>query len=176
MKEDILIAGYGGQGVVLAGSLIANAAMEQGLEVCGTVSYGVEMRGGTANSSVTISDKKIGSPVILNPTTILIMNDESLRKFEDKVAKGGILILNISECKSKVSREDVTVFEIDATKIAEELGNKRVANVIMVGAYLKSKDILDKESIFKVMKKVFPRAKEEIIELNKKALLRGMGE
>jgi 2-oxoglutarate ferredoxin oxidoreductase subunit gamma len=104
------------------------------------------------------------------------MNDESLRKFEDKVAKGGILILNISECKSKVSREDVTVFEIDATKIAEELGNKRVANVIMVGAYLKSKDILDKESIFKVMKKVFPRAKEEIIELNKKALLRGMGE
>ena len=173
MKEDILVAGHGGQGVVLAGSLIANAAIEQGLEVCGTVSYGVEMRGGTANSSVTISDKKIGSPVILNPTTILIMNDESLEKFEGKVVEGGVLILNISECKKKVSRDDVEVIEIEATKIAEELGNKRVANVIMVGAYLKVRSVLDKDSFVKVMKKVFPRAKEELIELNKKALLRG---
>jgi len=173
MKEEILIAGHGGQGVVVAGSLIANAAMEEGLETCGTVSYGVEMRGGTANSTVIISDKKIGSPVVVNPTTAIIMNQPSLERFEEVVKENGLVILNTSECKKEVSRKDVKVIEVEATKLAEELGNRRVANIIMVGIYLKNRSILKLESSFKMLKKVLPRASDELIELNKKALLKG---
>ena len=176
MKEEILIAGHGGQGVVVAGSLIANSAMEEGLETCGAVSYGVEMRGGTANSTVIISDKKIGSPVVVNPTTAIIMNQQSLERFEEAVEENGLIILNTSECKKKVTRKDVQFIEVEATKMAEELGNKRVANIITVGIYLKKRKILKLETSLKMLKKVLPRASDEMIELNKKALLRGYGE
>ena len=176
MREELLIACYGGQGVVVAGSLIANSAMEEGLETCGTVSYGVEMRGGTANATVIVSSKKIGSPVVVNPTTVIIMNQESLERFEEAVEENGLVILNTSECKKKVSRKDVKVIEVEATKIAEELGNKKVANIIMVGIYLKDKNILKLETSLKMLKKVLPKASDELIELNKKALLEGYGE
>jgi len=176
MKDKILIAGHGGQGVVVAGSLIANAAMEEGLETCGTVSYGVEIRGGNVNSTVIISSKKIGSPVVVNPTTAIIMNQEALERFEETFEVNGLVILNTSECKKKVSRKDVEVIEVEATKIAEELGNKKVANIIMLGIYLKNKNILQLESSLKMLKRVLPKASDELIELNKKALLTGYGE
>jgi len=176
MRDEILIAGHGGQGVVVSGSLIANSAMEEGLETCGTVSYGVEIRGGNVNATVIISSKKIGSPVVVNPTTAIIMNQESLERFEEAVEEDGLIILNTSECKEKVSRKDVKVIEVEATKIAEELGNKRVANIITVGIYLKNKNILKLESSLKMLKRVLPKASDELIELNKKALLKGYGE
>ena len=169
MKESIVIAGHGGQGVVLAGNLIANIAMEKGLETCAMVSYGVEMRGGTANSTVIISDNKIGSPVVVNPTTAIIMNQPSLEKFEEKVEKNGLIILNTSECSKKVPRKDVKVIKIEATKLANELGNKKVANVLLVGAYMKNMKFKI-DSALSLLKKILPKADEEIIELNKKAL------
>ena len=175
MKEELLIAGHGGQGVVLAGSLLANSAMAEGLETCGMVSYGVEVRGGTAYSTVIISSKKIGSPVVANPTTAIIMNQPSLERFEASLEEKGLIILNTSECKKKSSRKDIKVIEVEATKIAEELGNKKVANIIMVGIYLKNKNILKLETNLKMLKKVLPRASDELIELNKKALLKGYG-
>lgn len=173
MKEQILIAGYGGQGVVLAGSLIANAALKEGLEVCGMVSYGAEMRGGTAKATTIISDKKIGSPVVVKPDAAIIMNELSLKKYEPSIKEGGLIILNTSECKGKVSRPDLKVVKIQATETAKEIGDKKVANLLMVGAYLQTKGILTVESAINVLKKVLPRAKEEMIELNKKALQKG---
>ena len=176
MKDQIVIAGYGGQGVVLAGSLLANTAIEDELETCGMVSYGVEMRGGTANSSVIISDKKIGSPVVVNPSTAIIMNDPSLERFEPLIQENGLLILNTSECQKQVSRKDLKVIEIKATELATSLGNKKVANIILVGAYIKSRKNLSLETCIRTIKKVLPKAPEDIIELNKKALKLGFGE
>src|SRR3989344_5975584 len=166
MKEDILIAGFGGQGVVLAGSLLANTAMEEGLETCGIVSYGVEMRGGAANSTVTIADHKIGSPVVVNPDSAIIMNQESLFKFEKDIKRNGLMIVNSSECKN-VSRTDIEIIEIPATKIAEELGDKRAANLVMIGAYLQKKKILTIEAALSRIKKVLPKATDKVIELNR---------
>jgi 2-oxoglutarate ferredoxin oxidoreductase subunit gamma len=176
MIEKIIIAGSGGQGVVLAGSLLANTSLVQGLETCGMVSYGVEMRGGTANSSVIISDKKIGSPVVINPTAAIILNQPSLERFEDKLEKNGLIILNTSECSKKVTRKDLTVIEIDATQIAEDLGNKKITNLVMLGAYLKSRKILKFDIAIDMIKKVLPKADETIIGLNKAALKKGYGE
>jgi len=173
MKDEIIIAGHGGQGVVLAGNFISNAAMESGLETCSMVSYGVEMRGGTASSSVIISDKKIGSPVVVSPTTALIMNEPSLEIFEEKLKKDGLIILNTSECKKKVSRKDVKVIEINATKIAENIGNKKIANFIMLGIYIKNRKELKIDPSLNIINKILPKAKEEIIELNKKAFNKG---
>lgn len=176
MKDELLIAGHGGQGVVLAGSLIANSAMAEKLYVCGMVSYGVEIRGGTANSTVIISEQKIGSPVVVNPATAIIMNEPSLERFENSIQKNGLIILNTSECKKKVSRKDVKVIEIPATEIAEELGNKKVANIVMIGAYIKNRETIKLESAVDNIKNVLPNSTEGIIEINKKALLKGYGE
>ncbi len=173
MKEKIIIAGHGGQGIILAGSLLANTAMNQNLQICGTISYGVQMRGGTTNSSMILSDKKIESPIITKPTVLLILNQPALDKYENLVEKNGLVILNTSDCKTKVSRDDVCVVEVDATKIAEKLGNKKATNMVMVGAYLKKNRTLDIKLAKSMVKKVLPKASEELIELNKKALLLG---
>lgn len=174
MKDSVICAGYGGQGIVLAGSLIANAAMKQGLYTCGMVSYGVEMRGGTANATAIISDKEIGSPVVVNPTTAIIMNDQSLERFEPKIEKNGLLILNISECKKRPSREDIKIIEVDAGRLADEIGNKKTANLIMVGAYLKERDIVNMDSAYEALPIVL-KGKERLVDINKKALQKGSG-
>ena len=176
MKEEIIISGFGGQGIVLAGSLLANAAIEDELETCGMVSYGAEMRGGAASATVTISSEKIGSPVVVKPDSALILNQISLEKFENDIKKGGLLILNISECSKRPSRKDITVIEVEATKNAEKLGNKKAANMVMIGAYLKNKKILNIESVLKNVKKVLPKADDNLLQLNKEALLIGYGE
>jgi len=176
MKDEILIAGHGGQGVVVAGSLIANSAMTEGLHICGMVSYGVEMRGGTSNSTVIISDEKIGSPVVVSPSTALIMNDESLERFEKDVKKNGLMIIDASACRKKISRKDVNIIEIPATKIAEEVGNKKMANMVMVGSYIKNKGTIKLQSAVENIKRVLPKADDDLIELNKKALTRGHDE
>jgi len=173
MKEEIIIAGSGGQGIVLAGSLLANTSMEEGLEVCGMVSYGAEMRGGTAKATTIISDEKIGSPVVIKADTLIVMNEPSLGKYEDSVKENGLIIINTSECKKEVSRSDLNVVKVEATKTAEELGNKRIANLILIGAYLKTKNILNVESAISRIKKVLPKANDDLIELNKKALQKG---
>ena len=172
MKDSIIIAGFGGQGVVLAGSLIANSAMEEDMYTCGMVSYGVEMRGGTANSTTIVSDKIISSPVVINPTTAIIMNQPSLEKFENKLEKNGLIILNTSECKIRPTRTDIKVIEIEATKLAEEFGNKKIANVILVGAYIKERKTIKIDSAIKILDKVL-KGKENLVEINKQALEKG---
>jgi 2-oxoglutarate ferredoxin oxidoreductase subunit gamma len=171
MRDEIKIAGYGGQGVVLAGSLIANTAMRQGLYTCGMVSYGAEMRGGTANSTVIVSDKPISSPIVIMPNVVLILNEPSLKKFEESVEKGGVIIINTSECKKKVSRQDIEIVEVAATDAAVELGNKKVTNMVMVGAYIKKKGSIRLEEAIKNLDVVIKR--KELIDINKKALEKG---
>jgi 2-oxoglutarate ferredoxin oxidoreductase subunit gamma len=134
------------------------------------------MRGGTASSTVIVSDEKIGSPVVVKPDVAIIFNEASLEKYEEDVKKNGLIILNISQSTRKVQRKDVTVLEIEATRIAKELGNEKSANFVMLGAYLKESKLIKIESALKMIKKVLPKLSEEIIELNKKALLKGYGE
>ncbi len=173
MKEEILITGHGGQGIVVAGNIIANAAMESNLETCAMFSYGVEMRGGTTNSTVIISENKIGSPVVVNPTIAVIMNQKSLEKFEENIKKNGLIILNKSECEKKVSREDVKVIEVETTTLTEKLGNKKAANLIMLGVLVKKTGLLKREYMEKAIEKVFSEKKHELIEINKKAFNEG---
>jgi 2-oxoglutarate ferredoxin oxidoreductase subunit gamma len=173
LKEEILIAGYGGQGIVVTGSLFANAALKSNLHTCGMVCYGAEMRGGAANATVTISDSKIGSPVVVHPDAALILNDLSLEVFEKDIKPGGLLILNSSECKNRPKRSDIVIVEVAATKIAQDLGNKKVANMVMVGAYLKKKTLLSFETVEGALATVLPKADSKLLEINKKALKQG---
>jgi len=176
MKDKILIAGHGGQGIVVAGSLIANTALVEGYHTTGMISYGAEMRGGSANSSVIISDSDISSPVVNKPDTALIMNSPSLEKYEERIAKNGLMIINSSVSKTEPKRDDLRIVKIEATKLATELGENRAANFIMVGAYLKERKILKIASALNTIKKVLPRADKKLQELNKKALQMGYGE
>jgi 2-oxoglutarate ferredoxin oxidoreductase subunit gamma len=173
MKEKIFLAGHGGQGIVLAGSLIANTAMIKGLEVCGTVSYGAEIRGGTANACVIISDEPIGSPIIVHPDIALIFNQMSLDKFLCNLSKDSLAIINTSECNIENIRKDIKVIAIKASDIAREIGNEKTSNLVMIGAYLKNTKTLDKESTLKMIRKVLPKATDAVIETNKKALIAG---
>jgi len=173
MQEKIKIAGFGGQGVVLAANVLAQAAVFEGKNVAAMVSYGVEMRGGTANSTLIISDEEIASPVIDTPNSVIILNQPSLDKFEDKVERNGWLILNESLVKRDVKRKDVRVVKIKATDAANELGNMKVANLVLLGAFIKKTKIVDLDTAIKILPKAFPKHKENLVEINKKALLRG---
>ena len=173
--QKIICAGFGGQGVMSMGQLITYAGMLENKEVSWLPSYGPEMRGGTANCSVIVSDTPIGSPVITNDaTSAIIMNLPSLIKFEKDVAPGGDIFINRSLIDQKVERTDVNVYYIDANDIAYELGNPRVANMVMLGALIEIKKTVDIESILEAFKKVFGPTKEKFVPLNKEALEKGM--
>lgn len=139
MTEEIIIAGFGGQGVLLAGKLLCVAAMRQGREVSHIPSYGAEMRGGTANCSVVISDEDIASPVIERPGVVIALNGPSLAKFEDRVRPGGLLIWNSSLVKNPPTRKDLVLIPLDATALSLAEGTERGANMAAVGALLKLK-------------------------------------
>lgn len=139
MTEEIIIAGFGGQGVLLAGKLLCVAAMRQGREVSHIPSYGAEMRGGTANCSVVISDEDIASPVIERPGVVIALNGPSLAKFEDRVRPGGLLIWNSSLVKNPPTRKDLVLVPLDATALSLAEGTERGANMAAVGALLKLK-------------------------------------
>ena len=173
MEERIIIAGFGGQGVVLAGNILAQAALASGKQIAAMVSYGVEMRGGAANCTVTISDDEIASPVVDNPTTAIILSQQALEKFEEAVERGGLIILNESLVDRGVKRKDVKVVKVKATDIANELGNVKVANVIMVGAFVKKTGILNINKVIQILPNAFPKNKQDLVEINKKALEKG---
>ena len=173
--QKIICAGFGGQGVMSMGQLITYAGMLESKEVSWLPSYGPEMRGGTANCSVIVSETPIGSPVITNDaTSAIIMNLPSLTKFEKDVAPGGSIFINRSLIEKKVERTDVDVYYIDANEIALELGNPRVANMVMLGALIEIKKTVSLDSILEAFKKVFGPSKEKFVPLNKEALERGM--
>jgi 2-oxoglutarate ferredoxin oxidoreductase subunit gamma len=172
-ETKIIIAGFGGQGVVLAGTLIARACIFEGLNVTAMVSYGAEMRGGTAHSTVVISGRQIASPVVENPDIAIILNQPSLDKFEDKLVDGGLIILNSTLVKREVQRQQVDVVKIEATQAAGQLGNTRVANVVALGAFAEKTKLLKMASLSKAIEEQFSRKKAELVDINKKALKTG---
>ena len=174
MENKVICAGFGGQGVMSMGQLLAYAGMIEDKYVSWLPSYGPEMRGGTANCGVTVSDEEIGSPIITNDADIaIVMNLPSLIKFEKDVKPGGKIFINSSLIEKKVERTDIEVYYIDANKIAADIGNIKAANLVMLGAVLKSTPIVDIESILEAFKKVFGPSKEKFIPQNRKALVKG---
>lgn len=173
MTENILIAGFGGQGVMSMGQMLCYGGMMEGHEVSWLPSYGPEMRGGSANCMVIVSDSAIGSPVFDRAGCLMAMNLPSLDKFEPLLAPGGKLLINSSLIERKASREDISAYYIPANDIANELGNSRVAGMVMLGAYLKLAGVVTPESMLLALKKVFGERKADMIPVNEEALKRG---
>ncbi|MHB1005092.1 MAG: 2-oxoacid:acceptor oxidoreductase family protein [Chloroflexota bacterium] len=173
MLVEIVMAGFGGQGVMVAGQLLAHADMEEGREVAWIPSYGPEMRGGTANCTVIVSDEPVGSPIVTNPAVAVVMNRPSLDKYEPLVRQGGLLLVNSSLSGRAVSRKDIRVVEVAANDEAAALGNVRLANSIMLGALVACTGIVRLESIVEAMKEVFSARQQHLVDLNRQALERG---
>lgn len=173
MKQEIILAGFGGQGVVKAGVLLAYAAMKENKRCTHFPSYGAEMRGGTANCSVIISDTLIASPVISEADTVIAMNEPSLIKFEPYLKKGGLLIYNSSIISSKPKRSDIELLAVPANEIAESVGSAKSANMVAVGAYISKTKIVSPEAIKASIPKVFP-GKEALLTININAVDKGM--
>ncbi len=172
MHEEVIIAGFGGQGVMLIGQMLVYAGMDEGKNVLWMPAYGPETRGGFANCTVIISDNEIYSPMISNPSSLIIMNLPSLDKFESSVKSGGFMVVNKSLVNRDVMRTDLDVVMIPATEIASELGNIRAANMVALGAYLSRRSVVSVESVTKIIPKMFP-GKEKIVPLNIEALKKG---
>lgn len=174
MTNRIICAGFGGQGLMSLGMLITYAGMLEGKEVSWCPSYGAEMRGGTANCSVVVSDKPVGSPVVVNDATVVVaMNLPSLVKFEKSLVPGGKLFINSSLIDVKTTRDDIEAFYIPANDIANELGNLKIANMVMLGAVLEKTGIVKASSILEAFPKVFGESKAKFIPLNKSAIEKG---
>jgi 2-oxoglutarate ferredoxin oxidoreductase subunit gamma len=173
MDERLIIAGFGGQGVMAMGQLLTYSGMIENKNVLWLPSYGPEMRGGTANCNVTISTEAVGSPVVVEATAAIVLNLPSLDKFESDVEPGGRLFINSSLIERKSVREDIEVYYIPANDIANELGNARIANMVMLGAYLEVAKTVSTESIIKAFGKVFGESKAHLLQINMKALERG---
>ncbi len=170
MYQDVMIAGFGGQGVLLAGKLLAYAGMLEGKHVTWFPSYGAEVRGGTANCTVIISSDEIGSPVVQNPSAMLIFNEASFKKFEKRIKQAGNLFLNTSLVQERPTRTDITKIEIKANQLAENLGDIRIANMVMLGAFLKKTGVVALESVLTALKQVLPARRHSLIPLNERAL------
>ncbi len=168
--QKLIIAGFGGQGVLLIGQMIAYAGMLEGKEVTWMPSYGPEMRGGTANCTVIVSDRRISSPVAAEADAVVAMNLPSLLKFEKTVRPGGMLFVNTSLIKESPVRTDIEVFNVDANDIAVRLHSDKVSNMVVLGAILNKTKIVKTESIEKVMEKLFAGRKAGLIPINKGAL------
>lgn len=173
MEEKIIVAGFGGQGIVLMGKLLAHSALLEGRNVTCLPSYGPEMRGGTANCMVAISDRKIGSPYVTEPSNLIAMNRPSLDRFEPSTKSDGCILANSSMIDRKSTRADLTTFYVPATGIAETLGDARVANMVALGAFIRARPVVQLSSLSTSMRKVLSARAQEMVSLNERALLRG---
>lgn len=174
MKKELIISGFGGQGGLAIGKNLAEAGMAEGLYVTWAPSYGPEMRGGTANCSVVLSDSPVGSPVFAHPTELIALNEPSLAKFEAGVQPGGMIFINCDGMTGRVSRSDLSVFYIPCSRIAEEVGNPKAGNMVMLGAYVAAAKILKPATIEKMIQEMFAGPKARFIPLNIEAFRRGM--
>jgi 2-oxoglutarate ferredoxin oxidoreductase subunit gamma len=172
MHHELILAGFGGQGVMFAGQLLAYAGMLEDKCVSWIPSYGPEMRGGTANCSVVISDREISSPIVTEPTILVALNNPSLEKFESELKTGGIIIYNSSLC-SPPSWKDVEVLGVPANEIAENLGNAKIINMVIVGALAAKTGLVSMDSVAVALGKVLPEHRHNLIPLNKSALEAG---
>jgi 2-oxoglutarate ferredoxin oxidoreductase subunit gamma len=171
MERSVVIAGFGGQGVILAGKILAQAGMNHGLEVTWLPSYGPEMRGGTANCTVILSDKPIGSPIVDEPSAVIALNLPSLDKFEPVVAVKGVLVVNQSLISRKVKRADVSSHAVPINDIAAKVGNPRTVNMVALGAYVKATGAVPLDAVKKAMADAMREGgKEKLVEINEKAL------
>ena len=174
MKEEIIIAGFGGQGVLSMGKILAYGGIMQDQEVSWLPSYGPEMRGGTCNVSVVLSDKKISSPVLSKFDTAIILNQQSMDKFEKQVKPGGLLIYDTNGITRHPERKDIQVYRIDAVEVAAKLGNAKAYNMVVLGAFLKIKPIVTMENVLKGLKKSLPPRHHNLIPMNEQAITAGM--
>ncbi len=173
MITELLFAGFGGQGIMTMGQAIAYAGMHEGKHVTWFPSYGPEMRGGTANCSVVIADEPIGSPLISEPDILVVMNRPSLDKFQKNLKKKGLLYYNASLINVKPGREDIESLPIRASQLAKELGNYKVANMIIIGALIEKTGIIKTETMFELFKKNFSGPKKDLLWVNELALQKG---
>ena len=170
--KEVLSAGFGGQGIMFMGKLLAQMGLDSKKNVTWMPSYGAEVRGGTAYSMTKISDKQIASPVVTHPDILIVMNEPSLTKYEDKLKPGGILILNRSLIATKPHRKDVSAVSIPMTELAVKLGAARSANMVAVGAFLKSSKLFSIKTATEALRKMLG-GKEELYQVNKKAIEKG---
>ena len=174
MNEELIIAGFGGQGVLSMGMTLAYAGMVEDKQVAWIPSYGPEMRGGTANCTVIISDTNVSSPIISSYDTAIVLNQPSLEKFEPKVKPGGILIYESNNIMTPPTRKDITIYAIPAAIEANKLGNKKTMNMIILGAFLAKRPFVSVKSIMEGLKKVLPERHHNLLPANEKALKHGM--
>ena len=172
MEHQVIIAGFGGQGVMLIGKILAHAGMKEGKEVSWLPSYGPEMRGGTSNCTVVVSDQPVGSPLVYSPSAVIAMNEPSLAKFEPRVRRGGLLIVNTCLAHGKVARTDIRVLPIAANDVAVAVGNPRAANMTALGAYIGATGAVSLETVETVIRELMS-SRPQGIESNLEALRRG---
>ena len=171
MKDlNMVFAGFGGQGVLFAGKVVAYAGLIEGRELSWLPSYGPEMRGGTANCSVCLSDEAIGSPLVTNPNVLVALNRPSLEKFVNEVEPGGVILLDSSLIDVQVERDDVTTYYVPASTLAEENGLKGLANIILVGKLFKEVGFCSEETLDKALQKCIPARKASMLDFNRKAI------
>ena len=173
MQKEVIISGFGGQGALFAGQLLAYTALEQGLHVTWFPSYGPEMRGGTAHCTIILGDEEIGSPIVKNPTGIIVMNIPSLDRYEQLVESGGFLVVNTSLVDRIPEREDIEVILVPAIDIAEKLGDKRMANLVLLGALMDRMGTLSIDQIGESLGRHIPEHRRNLLEANLKALAKG---
>jgi 2-oxoglutarate ferredoxin oxidoreductase subunit gamma len=173
MQSEVVFAGFGGQGALFAGQILAYAGMDAGMAVTWMPSYGPEMRGGTANCQVIIADEEIGSPLSLNPRAAVTMNLPSLDKYEPMVAKDGVLIVNASLVNRQFVRSDIQGVMLPANEIAEELGSPRLTNMVMLGALLQKLPVLPLADVEAALDRHLPERHRKLLQLNIEALRRG---
>ncbi len=174
MNEELVIAGFGGQGVLSMGMTLAYAGMVEEKEVVWMPSYGPEMRGGTANCTVVLSDSKISSPIISSFDSAIILNQPSMDKFESAVKPGGVLLYESNNIINPPTREDISLYSVPANVEAVKLHNTKTMNMVMLGAFLGVRPVIPIESILVALEKVLPERHHHLIPLNEKALRRGM--
>lgn len=170
MKEELIIAGFGGQGVLSLGKILAYSGIMQDKEVTWMPSYGPEMRGGTANVTVVISDKKISSPILSRYSTAIVLNQQSMDKFESLIKPGGLLIYDPNGISHHPTRKDINICTISAADESALMGNTKAFNMIVLGALLKKKPMVTIESVIKGLKKSLPERHHHLIPMNEKAI------
>jgi 2-oxoglutarate ferredoxin oxidoreductase subunit gamma len=173
MRWEVIIAGFGGQGILSAGQMLAYAGMVQGLNVTYFPSYGAEVRGGTANCTVIISERRIGSPVVARPSSIIVLNPPSLDRFMTAVKPQGHVFVNSSLIAAKVGRADVEPLYVPANELARGLGDERMATLVMVGAYIGRTQAVSVDSMKEALRSFFSGGKESLLTANQKAITTG---
>jgi 2-oxoglutarate ferredoxin oxidoreductase subunit gamma len=174
LENSIIIGGFGGQGILFFGKILTYAGMLEGKEVTWFPSYGAEMRGGTANCTVIISDELIGSPVVTSPDSLIVMSDASLKKFQPRVKQNGMLLFDSSLINMQEFRTDIEAIGVPATTIANEIGASKSANMVLTGAFIAKTGLLKKTSLLKAIEGSMPDNKRKIIDINRKAAFEGI--